>query len=224
MKKILALALLLGLCLSLFGCEDKEGGSTLGAAYEVIYDEMTRYNCKDGTCYDKNYPESNDNWRSRHNGFELGALALYGCDRTAEGYRVVDAEDFGIKYQVGQNLGALMTEAGSKNGAESLWVNRDGETSVLGTDIRTAVGVGAYFVEVIYSDGERDTFSKTNFFENAQNGMLLDILDAEDIDSRKTVKTIEVTLVYEMYAGGPGILGIWWHEYTNWRCEYTYHF
>ena len=140
------------------------------------------------------------------------------------GFSIVNKGEFGIKYKVKQNLGALVNDVGTKNGAESLWINRDGQSSAVGTDISSEIGVGAVYVKINYTDGSTKTLSKTNFFENADKGASINILTFADIDSNKTVESVKVTLLYEMYAGGPGFLDIWWHEYTNWRCEYTYSF
>jgi len=240
MKKIIALLLVLSTFVLLFGCDKTEDpnkqeennkpdtedtqDTQLGASYKVIIDQMARHNCKDGNKYDKSVPESNENWKLRHDGVELGVLELYGCELTDDSYKVVNNEKFAIKYKVEQNLGALVSKAGTKNGAESMWVNRDENVGALDTDITTAIGVGAYYVKILYTDGGEKAFSKTNFFENAEKGMSLDMVTAKDLDAGKTVASIEVTLLYEAYAGAPGFLGVWWHEYTNWRCEYTYKF
>ena len=77
MKKILALILLLSTTLALFACSaplgDGDTTTTTGTPYEIIYDTMARYNCKDGKQYDKALTEESAAWVSRHNGFELGA-------------------------------------------------------------------------------------------------------------------------------------------------------
>jgi hypothetical protein len=229
MKKIIALILVLTACLTLFACkkpsgDDKDNNKGDGTPYTVISDKMIRYNCKDGNGYDKSVPESNSNWIARLNGIELGVLKLYGCEKTANGYKIVNDGAFGIKYKVTQNLGALVSENGTKNGAESIWVNSDSNAGVLDTDIRTAVGVGAYYIKVTYADGSEKSVSGTDFFRNAEKGSLIDMLKPTDTDSEKTVSTVAVTLVYETYAEGAGVLGVKWKEYANWRCEYTYNF
>lgn len=228
MKKLSALLLLLATALSLFACtapDGEEGAvTTTGTPYEPLYATMERRNCKDGKQYDAAIQESSEVWRSRHNGIELGKLALYGAEATEEGYAVVNNGEFAIRYKVMQDLGALVSEEGTRNGAEALWVNRDTDTTVLGTDIASAVGVGAYSATIRYTDGTEKSLTKTDFFEGAQKGALLDMVTASDLDAGKTVASIKVILVYEIHAGGPGLFGIWWSETTNWRCEYTYEF
>lgn len=220
MKRILSLIILIMLCTSLFACSNDNSSD----AKNVITDTMVRYNCKDNTCYNKDIKEESADWISRHNGFELGALELHGCERDGDKYKIVSDKDFKIKYLVTQSLGSLSTEGGSKNGAESLWVNNDGSAGVLGTDITSTVGIGACFVKVKYTDGSESSFSKTDFFKDAEKNSHLDIIKSKNIDKEKSLALIEVTVVYEMYSGGPGLFGIWWHEYTNWRCEHTYVF
>ena len=227
MKKLFTLILLLATTLSLFACtihNDGDANVTTGTPYEILYTTMERRNCKDGKQYDTAFTEESETWRERHSGIELGTLALYGCEAAEDGYTVVSGGEFAIRYKVTQHLGSLVSEAGSRNGAEALWVNRDTETAVLGTDIASAVGVGAYSATIKYTDGTEKSLTKTDFFEGAEKGDVLDIVTADDLDRGKTVASIKVILVYEMYAGGPGLFGIWWHEYTNWRCEYTYEF
>ncbi len=234
MKKIVAILLTLILCASLFACTNSNAdtdtdtekpatGNNQGS-YQVIFDTMNRFNCQDNAKYDKSIRESNANWIARHDGVELGNLELYGCERHEDGYRIVNADEFGIKYRVKQNLGSLVSNAGSKNGAQSLWVNNDSSVGAINTNINTAIGIGAYYIKVTYTDGKESQLSKTDFFKDAENGMLLNMLSSSDIDSQKTISSIEVTVLYESYAGAPGFLDVWWHEYTNWRCEHTYNF
>ena len=230
MKRIIALILVLVTCVSLVSCQNGgnttgNGDTATGAPYEVITDLMKKTNCKDGYGYDVSVPETNTEWVSRAEDITLGALELYGCEGDAQnGYKVVNTAEFGVKFKVKQNLGSLVDSYGSKNGAEGLWVASDSHTGAYDTDIRSVIGVGAYYVKITYSDGTENELTKTDFFANAEKGAALDMVTANDIDSGKTVATIEVTLLYEIYAGAPGNFGVWWHEYTNWRCEYTYVF
>ena len=235
MKRIIALMLLSLLCVSLLACggigdtdsgalDSGSGDTEIGNPYDVISSIMYRSNCKDGYKYDKSVQESNSNWVSRHNNIDLGKLDLYGCEKVENGYKIVNEKDFGLKFKVTQNLGALVSEDGTKNGAESLWINTDNDIGALDTNINSAIGVGAYYIKIKYTDGTEGAVSKTDFFKNAEKGMSLDMLSASNIDSGKTISSVEVTLLYEMYSGGPGLFGVWWHEYTNWRCEYGYTF
>lgn len=220
MKRIAALILVAVFCFSLTAC-GKLGGDD---SYGVISDVMYRRNCKDGMGYDQSVQTNNLDWIHRFDDIELGNLELYGCERNGDICSIVDAAKFGIKYRVTQELGALVGRDGTKNGADTLWVNRDVDKGAFETNIKTEIGVGAYYIKVRYTDGSFSEISKTNFFENAKKGMALDMLTATELESGKTVSAIEVILLYETHAGGNGIAGIDWHEYTNWRCSFTYSF
>ena len=224
MKRVIALIFALIICIPISGCAKPEESGEGGADYEIISVVMVRYNCASGNGYDKNVKESNEKWITRHNGFELGNLELYGCERTDSGYRIVNPNEFGVKYKVTQNLGALPINGNAEDSAKSFWVNGDDQSQAWGTDINSKIGVGACYVKIKYVNGTENSFSKTDFFLNAQNGSVIDAVTAADLTAGEDVAAIEVTLLYETYAGAPGILGIWWHEYANWRCEYTYNF
>lgn len=180
---------------------------------------MNRYNCNDGNNYNKNEQEESAVWRSRHNGFEIGQLNIYGCTQINNSYTVNEADKFAIRYQVLQN-----TEDLPRVGTQLTHVENDSATQVTGTNINSRIGYGAYWVRITYTDDSQIQYNKADVLKNATNGTIVDIVTQDNIDSSKTISKIEVVLVYELYAGGPGVLGIWWHEYTNWRCEYTYNF
>lgn len=180
---------------------------------------MNRYNCNDGNNYDKNEKEESDDWRSRHDGYELGELNLYGCQKIGSYYKVGDESNFAIRYKVLEEPESLPMV-----GTELTKVENDDATSVKGTNINSRVGKGAYWVRITYDDDSQIQHNKTNIFEYATKGSVIDLVTSKDIDMTKTIKNIEVVVVYELYAGGPGFLGIWWNEYSNWRCEYTFNF
>lgn len=180
---------------------------------------MNRYNCNDGNNYNKNEPEESADWRSRHNGYEIGQLNLYGCQQVKEGYKIGEPNKFAIRYQVLQNIDDL-----PRVGTDLTHVENDDATSVKGTNISSRVGYGAYWVRITYTNDSQIQYNKTNILKYATNGTIIDIVTQDNIDITKTIKKIEIVVVYELYAGAAGFLGIWWHEYSNWRCEYTYEF
>ena len=100
----------------------------------------------------------------------------------------------------------------------------DTANAVANTNISETIGKGAYWIRITYTDDTQKEVNKTNFLDGKTKGAFIELLTNEDIDQNKTIEKIEVVLVYEMYAGGPGFLGIWWHNTTNWRCEYTLEF
>lgn len=185
----------------------------------VIAVTMARYNCNDGNNYNKNEQEESADWRSRHNGYEIGQLNLYGCKGSGNQYSIVDHEQFAIRYQVLKDVDDL-----PKVKTSSTKLADDSATSVKGTNIDGKVGYGAYWVRVTYTDDSQECFNKTNVLKNATEGTMVTLLTSDNIADGKSIKSIDVVFVYEIYAGGPGFLGIWWHEHSNWRCEYTYSF
>ena len=187
--------------------------------YKPITVTMERYNCNDGNHYNKNEQEESADWRSRHNGFELGELKLYGCTQKGNSYCIKNKENFSIKYHVLQN-----TEDLPRVGTNLTHVENDTETSVTGTNINSKIGYGAYWVRITYADDTQTQYNATNQFKNATSNTYIELVNYDKIDTSKNINHIEVVVVYELYAGGPGFLGIWWHEYSNWRCEYTYNF
>lgn len=177
---------------------------------------MDRYNCKDGSKYNKSKPDSS----ARHSGFEIGELKLYGCRQDGESYKLCSFEDFAIRYEVLENINDL-----PRNDCKLAHIQDDSANRVLGTNIDSRIGYGAYWVRITYSDDSQVQYNGTNMLKYAGEGTVIDLLSADELNSSKRVKKIDVVVAYELYAGAPGVFfGIWWHEYTNWRCEYTYEF
>ena len=194
-------------------------------SWSVITSTMNRYNCNDGNGYNKAEQEELEGWRSRHDGFEIGALSLYGCTQNGNHFRVNDVNDLSIKWKVLRDVTSLPLVGN----ASLTKLNSDTCKTIHGTDFsnkNSEIKYGASWVRVTYSDDTQKTFSKPNIMENANTGTIVEIFSSqsEDFNKNKDISKIEVIIAYELYCGGPGFLGIWWHEYTNWRLEYTYDF
>ena len=181
---------------------------------------MNRYNCKDGSKYDKNNPTTNTGAKSRHDGYEIGKLNLYGCHKTSSGYRVLDTNNFAIRYHVLQNTEDLP----NINAAKKSYISNDSETHANETNIDSRIGYGAYWVRITYTDDSQVQYNKTDILKYATNGTVIDIVTPDNIDTNKSIKKIDIVIIYEHFAGAPGFLDIWWKDYTNWRCEYTFNF
>ena len=187
---------------------------------EKISVTMNRYSCSAGNSYDKEEQESNEYWRSRHDGYEIGRLNLYGCTEAGGVYTVVDPSEFALRYEVIRDLDDL-PRVGN---AELTRIDSDSATSVKGTNIDSKIGCGASWVRITYTDDSQSVHKNVDVLKHATEGTFVTFVEAKDIDTTKTIAKIEVVLAYELYCGGPGFLGIWWHEYPNWRCEYTFNF
>ena len=181
---------------------------------ETMTITMDRYNCNDGNHYNKDEQEESADWRSRHNGFELGELKIYGCAQAGNLYTIKNASEFSVKYHILQNVQDL-----PRVNTQLTCVESDSETRVVGTNINGKIGRGAYWVRVTYTDDSQSQYNATNQFENANSNTYIELLNSSQINTNKTIRQIEVVVVYELFAGGPGVLGIWWKEYSNWRCE-----
>lgn len=195
----------------------QNGGNDMGLSEtKIISVTMNRFNCKDGSSYNKN----NQGKSSRHDGYEIGQLNLYGCNQIKENYKIYEAEKFAIRYKVLEN-----TEDLPRVGTALTYISNDGATKVKGTNINSRIGYGAYWVRITYSDDEQIQYNQTNILKNATDGTIINIVTPDNLDETKKIKKIDVVVAYEIFAGAPGIwFGIWWKEYSNWRCEYTYNF
>ncbi len=190
-----------------------------GESWSTIAVTMDRYNCKDDGKYNKTNPDTAGRI-ARHDGFEIGTLSLYGCRQVGSSYYKISCiDDFAIRYMVLQDINDL-----PRNGCKLAHISNDTASRVLGTNIGSKIGYGAYWVRITYTDDSQEQYNETNILKYASNGTNIDILSAEDLNLSKKVQKIDVVVAYELYAGAPGFLDIWWHEYTNWRCEYTYEF
>lgn len=195
-------------------------GTVIMPKTNPIYVTMQRYNCNDGNKYNKDEQEESADWRSRHNGFEMGELILYGCEKIGNIYSIKDINSFSIKYHFLQNTENLPTTGGAK----LTKLESDTDSGVMGTNITGKIGYGAYWIRVTYSDDIQIQYNAVNQFEHANGNSYYEFLNTSLIDTSKKISKIEVVMVYELYSGAPRFLGIWWHEYSNWRCEYTFTF
>lgn len=180
---------------------------------------VNKYNCNDGNQYNKNEQEESADWRSRHDGFELVELAIYGCSKAGNIFSIKETGNFSIKLHVLQN-----TEDLPKVGTSLTRVNNDTESKVRNTNINQKIGYGAYWVRITYADDSQEQYYATNQLQNADSNTYIELVGKEKLGGNKTIKSVEVVVVYELFAGAPGFMGIWWKEYTNWRCEYTFNF
>ena len=92
------------------------------------------------------------------------------------------------------------------------------QNAIYGTNISgTAVGKGAYYVCIEYTDGSRYEKNATDIFNGKKQGdsLALNIPN----ETGKTITKISVVVVYEIFAGAPGVMGIWWKDFPNYRCS-----
>ena len=190
-------------------------------SWELITEKMEKYNCYDNQSYKESQKNPDEEWYKRHEGWELGELNFYGLEKSGNKYVVKNPQQFRIKYNLLENILELPL---GKGVAAAQSIASDTANAVANTNISETIGKGAYWIRITYTDDFQKEVNKTNFLDGKTKGTFIELLSNEDIDQNKTIEKIEVVLVYEMYAGGPGFLGIWWNNFTNWRCEYTLEF
>ena len=133
---------------------------------------------------------------------------------------VSNNSDFALRYHLLQNPKDLPDD----NSKVTKDICDDSETSVDGTSISGRIGKGAYWVRVTYTDYSQEEYVARNFLANAVKDGYIDLIPSDSLATNKAIAKIEVVVVYEMFTGAPGVLGIWWKDYTNWRCTYTFDF
>ncbi len=188
--------------------------------WEVITEQMSKYNCHDNQNYKESQKNDDPEWYARHEGWELGELNFYGLEQSESRFVMKNPLHFGIKYKLLQNTEEL--PVGGVASAQK--ITADSSTIVDNTNINEQIGKGAYWIRISYTDDTQKEINKTNFLDKKTKGSYIDLLTANDIDQNKIIKKIEIVVVYEMWAGGPGFLGIWWNASSNWRCECTLNF
>ncbi len=189
-------------------------------SWEEIDITMNRYNCNDGNNYNKAEPEHDPAWVAMHDGFEIGELTLMGCEKSGNNFKVKSIDEFSIKYFLIQNPDELPY----KNDAPHKYIEKDTCNVVVNTSISETIGEGAYWVRVTYSDNTQEESKAVNIFDGKSDHSYINLIDVNDLEDGKVISKIDVVVVYEMFRGGPGFMGIWWKEHTNWRCEYTFNF
>lgn len=190
--------------------------------YKPIVSIMTKYNCADNNQYNKDYPAGEADDRTRHNGYDLGELLIYGCEQNGNYFTIGDSDSFSLKFHVLQTVDNL-----PRVNTILTKLNYDTSNSVRGTNINGTIGYGAYWVRITYSDDSQTQINATNQFQNATPNTYVEFLRSSDLDSSKKVSKIEVIVVYELYATGIGPfswMGKNWQECSNWRCEFEYDF
>lgn len=186
-------------------------------SWKAISVTMDRYDCNYDAEYNKAKPEKSDTWRSRHDGFELGELIVYGCKQDGSNYRILSKDAFSIKWKVIQDVEDL-----PRVGADKTEIAFDDCKTIYGTDFNEKINEGAYWVRVTYDDDTQKTFKQANIMENAMPGTFVELCNNAWLDSSKTIKQIECIIVYELYCDPTGFMSQ--DERTNWRLEYKYNF
>lgn len=91
---------------------------------------------------------------------------------------------------------------------------------VYGTSINKAIGYGAVYIRVSYTDGTATSAFATDIMNGKIAEEYINILNVTDINinEAKTISEISIHLAYEIEGFWQGIFGIWDSTYTNWHC------
>ena len=98
---------------------------------------------------------------------------------------------------------------------------------VSGTSINKAVGHGAVYIIVSYSDGTATSAFATDIMNGKTTGEYIDILEVTDINinAAKSISEISIHIAYEIEGFWKGALGVFWYStFTNWHCINTLEF
>lgn len=180
--------------------------------------QMKRENCALNNGYNPAEKEARKELIDRHDCFEMGDLVLYGCSQENDKYKINSTSAFSIKFHFLQTPSALPIIVG-----EASNISDDSCDKVVGTSINEKVLRGAYWIRITYKNDDQTDYYKTNFMENKSAGSIVSFAD-NSIERIEEIKKIEVVVVYEHFTGGPGPVWLWWKDYTNWRCTYTFEF
>ncbi len=181
---------------------------------------LDRQSCKTNNGYNPNESGSSGA-NTMHKKFDLIELKLSGCIKQSDGA-------YFIPYGSSLNIACTMledpTNINRAAGPELGWwdwnthnvANDSYSGSIYGTNlVNKAVGKGAYYVKVTYTDGTNSETNATNFFADMTKGFTKNL--SLNITENKTVKNIEIVFVYELY-----FKQYTWYTtdgYTNWRCS-----
>ncbi len=179
--------------------------------WQKFSENMTKYNCDVNTFWDKT-TQGHEVWDRLHKDWELGDLNFYGLEKIGDNFKIKEKEALSIKYKLLQNTSKLPTN----NEVTSQVLAYLGWNQVVGTNISTVVGYGAYWVRVTYLDDTQIEKNATNFLNKKNQGEFIELLSAKDVDPGKTIEKVEVVVVYCTAAG--------FSKGGLWRCEYTCNF
>ncbi|MDE6613475.1 MAG: InlB B-repeat-containing protein [Clostridia bacterium] len=174
-------------------------------------------NCAQDNGYNTAKQDTDDR-AGRHDGFEMVRLTVQNAEKLDNGkYRVPTGYSLTLSLKVMQDMNNLPLNGN----AQSKKLSDDGYTGyVWDTNINNKkIGYGAYYVCINYTDGNKTERNAANILygKNKNDIIRLDVTP----DTDKSISSVSVTVVYEIYSGGPGAFGIWWQEHSNWRCSTT---
>lgn len=193
---------------------------------EAINIDFKRESCKLNNGFD---PASSGNKKNElaHSKFNLLELVLDNTIKSSNGkYSIINNLQPKLYLRVLQNPNNLPvgSHIGSVNWTIHYVNNNTYNNAVLGTNITSKIGKGAYYVKVNYTDGSFNEFNEVNILNgNAKDNLLsLNI----DFNSGKKLKSVEVVCVYQLYYDYMAHILNWGGTKcrADWRCSTTLNF
>lgn len=179
--------------------------------------DFTRYNCKDDNGYNINEQDGSAEKKSRHDGFELGKIIFFGAGDGNGNYYKPYNGSISLQFRTINDIYDLPRPSVARNGEVGI-CDDSYSGQITGTNISgKKINHGAYYIKVNYTDGSYTETNAVNFLANVSKGQSVTM--AVNVDNSKTISSISIDIMYEIYVGAPGFLGIWWFEYTNWRLK-----
>lgn len=204
--------------------------STLYAIWTKDYEiELDRASCKENNGYDPSTAGANSTDILAHGNWNLLSLIIGGCSQNSSGnYFVPQDSALTVSFKVLKNINSLPTS--TLGGASVNWtvhyLQKDSYSGqVYGTNINgQAVGKGAYYIKVNYSDGTYLETNKVNFLDGAKENQVINV--SLNLNTNKTIKSVEIVAVYELYYDYMSGIFDWdgTKRTANWRCTTTINF
>lgn len=208
---------------------DHTSSMTLYAIWTKDYEmKLKRESCRAGNGYDPSESGSDVDLLAHHD-WDILSLVIGGCVQEEDGdYFIPEGNLLSVSFKVLQNLGALPTWG--MNGVSvnwgKHWLDWDSYSgAVYGTNLNNqAIGDGAYYVKIIYTDGATYETNKVDFMSGASKNDIINV--SLNLNVNKRIRSLEVVAVYELfydYMSRPlNFTGT--QCIANWRCSGTINF
>lgn len=192
----------------------------------IINVNLTRTSCKLNNGYDISVKGTEKDILA-HSKFDLLELVLENTVKDADGkYYVPKGQQPKLYLKILQNPNKLPvgSQLGSVNWTIHYVNNNTYNNAVLGTNIASKIGKGAYYVKVNYTDGSFNEFNEVNILNGKAKDNLLSL--NIDFNSNKKLKSVEVVCVYQLYYDYMAHVFNWGGTKcrADWRCSTTLNF
>jgi len=169
--------------------------------------------CMDNNGYDIRESGSEGNV-ALHKGWVMGDVSLYAKkNSTAE-------TEYELYYNLTEDVHNL-PRGKAEDEIRELWLSNDTYAErVVGTDIKNErIGYGAYYVEVIYKNGEKEKFSGVNLLAGSSKGDSIRLCSFSEME-KNPISEINVSLMYELAFNNNVSYWLGFTWVADFRCDY----